>query len=76
MSVLVYIQNFGGKLKKQNLECASYASKVAESMQCPALALVLGPIEDAELQKLSQYGISKTVKVNHENLNTRIKSSR
>ncbi len=72
MSVLVYIQNFGGKLKKQNFEVASYASKVAESMHCQAIAVVMGTMEDSELEKLGSYGISKTLKITDEIFNTRI----
>ncbi|MDP2335479.1 MAG: electron transfer flavoprotein subunit alpha/FixB family protein [Bacteroidota bacterium] len=72
MSVLVYIQNFGSKLKKQNFEVASYGSKLAESMQCPAIAVVMGTMEDSELEKLGNYGISKTLKVTDEGFNTLI----
>jgi len=72
MSVLVYIQNFGGKLKKQNFECVSYASKLAGSMQKQAIAMVMGTIDNAELEKLGKYGISKTIKMDDEIYNTRI----
>ena len=46
MSVLVYIQNFGGKLKKQNLELASYASQIAETMNTDVTGVVIGEIPD------------------------------
>jgi len=72
MTVLVYIQNFGGKLKKQNFEVASYAFHVAESMHCQAIAVVLGTMEDSQLDKLGNYGISKTIKITDELFNTRI----
>lgn len=72
MSVLVYIQNFDGKLKKQNYEVASYAAKVAATLGTQAIALVLGTINDENLQPLGTYGISKTLKVSDEAFNTRI----
>ena len=72
MAVLVYIQNFGGKLKKQNFEVASYASKVAESMHCPAIAVIMGSMEDSEIEKLGNYGISKTLRIADKVYNTLI----
>jgi electron transfer flavoprotein alpha subunit len=66
MSVLVYIENFNGKIKKQSFELASYAGKVATSMGTTPLALVTGKIDDSELQKLGTYGIKKTLKVEND----------
>lgn len=72
MSVLVYIQNFGGKLKKRNFELASYAFKIAQDMSLSLTGLVIGEIDNEELQKLSNYGVSKVLKVGDEALNTRV----
>lgn len=72
MSVLVYIQNFNGKLKKQTLELASYASKIAEATQSKLVGIVLGEIENAELEKLANYGVSKILKASDAKLNARI----
>jgi electron transfer flavoprotein alpha subunit len=72
MSVLVYIQNFGGKLKKQNLELASYASQIAETMNTDVTGVVIGEIPDDEIQKVAQYGVSKVLKAGDASLNTRI----
>jgi electron transfer flavoprotein alpha subunit len=66
MSVLVYIENFNGKIKKQSFELASYAGKVAAGMGTFPLALVTGKIDDSELQKLGTYGIKKTLKVEND----------
>ncbi|PKP09293.1 MAG: electron transfer flavoprotein subunit alpha [Bacteroidetes bacterium HGW-Bacteroidetes-4] len=66
MSVLVYIENFNGKIKKQSFELASYASKVAAGMDTFPLALVTGKIDDSELQKLGSYGIKKTFKAENK----------
>ncbi len=72
MSVLVYIQNFNGKLKKQNFELASYASKIAENQGAKLTGIVLGEIENSELEKLAKYGVSKILKAGDAVLNTRI----
>ena len=72
MSVLVYIQNFNGKLKKQNFELASYARSIAENIGQQVTGIVLGEIEDNELEKLSKFGVSKILRAADESLNTRI----
>ncbi|MDP3461714.1 MAG: electron transfer flavoprotein subunit alpha/FixB family protein [Bacteroidales bacterium] len=65
MSVLVYIENWDGKLKKVSFELASYASKLASEMKTSVAALSLGAVEESELVKLSAYGIS-TLLVNKD----------
>jgi len=72
MSVLVYIQNFGGKLKKQNFELASYASQIADAINTDVTGIVIGEIADDEIQKLAKYGVSKVLKAGDASLNTRI----
>ncbi|MDR0970700.1 MAG: electron transfer flavoprotein subunit alpha/FixB family protein [Lentimicrobiaceae bacterium] len=59
MSVLVYIENWDGKLKKISFELASYAVKLGEEMSQPVVALSLGNVEESELKKLGAYGITK-----------------
>ncbi len=51
MSVLVYIENWDGKLKKLSFELASYAVQLAESLQLPVHAVSLGKVEESELKK-------------------------
>ena len=72
MSILVYIQNFNGKLKKQSFELASYAAQIAEQKSTELVGLVLGEIEATELEKLANYGVTKLLKASNSNLNTRI----
>jgi len=72
MSVLVYIQNFEGKLKKQNLEVASYASKIATSIQSSSIAVIMGSIDGSELEKLGNYGIQKAYVIEGELFDVRI----
>ncbi|MDA3941963.1 MAG: electron transfer flavoprotein subunit alpha/FixB family protein [Bacteroidetes bacterium] len=66
MSVLVYIENWDGKLKKISFELASYATKLAESLQLPVTAISLGKVDETELGKLGNYGISKVMSDNNE----------
>ncbi|WP_140938587.1 electron transfer flavoprotein subunit alpha/FixB family protein [Sphingobacterium lumbrici] len=68
MSVLVYIENTEGVLKKSAFEVASYASQIANLQQDQAIAISIGDVSDAELQKLENYGISKVLTVTNDNL--------
>ncbi len=63
MAVLVYTENWDGKFKKSSFELVSYASKLAEMLNTSVVALSLGKVEDAELQKLSKYGVNKILNV-------------
>lgn len=72
MSVLVYIQNFNGKLKKQNLELASYAVKIADAKGETVVGIVMGEIDNSEIERLAKYGVSKVLKAGDAVLNTRI----
>lgn len=67
MSILIYTENWDGKLKKVSFELASYATKLAENMQMPVVCLSLGKVEEVELKKLGNYGISKILTDSNEN---------
>ena len=62
MSVLAYIESPGGHFKKSAYEVATYASKVALSLNTTSIAVVIGKVEQAG--SLGQYGISKVIHVN------------
>ena len=66
MSVLVYTQNWDGKFKKSSFELVSYASKVAEMLSVPVIALSIGAVDNDELKKLGNYGAGKILNVNNE----------
>lgn len=66
MSVLVYIDNTDGKIKKAGFEAASFAASLAEMAGTTALAVSLGKVETAELEKLGNYGISKVLSAGDE----------
>ena len=68
MSVLVFLDQSEGSIKKSSFEAASYASKVAEMMHTEAEAIVLGHVTD-ELATLGNYGIKKVHTVNDPKLN-------
>ncbi len=59
MSVIVYIESSDRKLKKNALECASYAVKLAEQLNTEALALTIN-CDNSE--SLANVGIQKILK--------------
>ena len=66
MSVLVYTQNWDGKFKKSTFELVSYASKVAEMTGSSAIALSIGAVDETELKKLGNYGVTKILSINND----------
>lgn len=67
MSVLVYTESPGGKLKKSSLEAIYYGSQVAKIMGSEAVALVLGTASD--INELATYGADKVVHIDDTSLN-------
>ncbi len=61
MSVLIYTENWEGKFKKVSFELASYAGELAKQAGTEAVAVSLGKVDGAEIEKLGQYGISKVL---------------
>lgn len=68
MSVLVFLDQSEGHLKKSSFEAASYGAKVAELMGTTADAIVLGEVSD-DLSALGNYGIKKVHTVKNNALN-------
>jgi electron transfer flavoprotein alpha subunit len=68
MSVLVFLENWDGKFKKLSFELVSYASKVAEMLGQPAIALSLGKVDASELEKLATYGAEKMISIENDNI--------
>ncbi len=58
MSVLIFLDQSEGHIKKSSLEAASYGAKVAELLGTTADAIVLGNVAD-DLASLGNYGIKK-----------------
>lgn len=68
MSVLVYIDQADGHIKKSSLEALCYSAKVAELTGTHAEAVVLGTVS-ASLPELGKYGAKKVHHINHESFN-------
>ena len=69
MAVLFFAEAFNGKVKKNGLEAASYAAKVAAAAGTQCIGLAVGTIDDSELSALGAYGASKVIKVANAALN-------
>ncbi len=68
MSVLIFLDQSDGHIKKSSFEAASYGAKVAELSGTTAEAIVLGHVAD-DLASLGNYGITKVHTVKNEALN-------
>ncbi len=67
MSVLIFLDQSEGQIKKSSLEAASYATKVAELLGTTADAIVFGKATD-DLTHIGNYGIKKVHTVADEKL--------
>jgi electron transfer flavoprotein alpha subunit len=65
MSLLIYAESAEGKFKKVAFELASYAKKIAESMNTTVTAVTINSGDNSELSK---YGVSKVVKITDASL--------
>lgn len=68
MSVLIFIDQSEGHIKKASFEALTYGVKVAEQLGTTAEALVLGSVSD-DLASLGKYGVKKVHQVNNDSLN-------
>lgn len=68
MSVLVYIENTGGQVKKVSAEAASYAKGVADMAGTTVEAVAVGPFDGGQLETLGKYGVSKVHNVTGDGL--------
>jgi electron transfer flavoprotein alpha subunit len=58
MSVLIFIDQSEGHVKKASLEALSYGAKVAEQLGTTAEGVVLGSVTE-DLAALGKYGVKK-----------------
>lgn len=65
MNVLVYLEHWDGKFKKSTYELVSYAAALAKQAQSDVYGLVLGSVDETELNTLATYGLSKLVHIDH-----------
>jgi electron transfer flavoprotein alpha subunit len=68
MSVLIFLDQSDGHIKKNSFEAASYAVKLAENLNTSAEGIVLGIVND-DLASLGKYGLKKIHTVNKDALN-------
>ena len=68
MSVLIFIDQSEGHIKKASFEALSYGSKVAEQLGTTAEGIVLGTVSDS-LPDLGKYGVKKIHHVKQDTLN-------
>lgn len=68
MSILIFLDQADGHIKKSSLEAAGYGAAIAKQTGTVAEALVLGNVQD-DLTILGKYGIAKIHTVKNEALN-------
>jgi electron transfer flavoprotein alpha subunit len=68
MSVLIFIDQAEGHIKKTSYEALSYGSKLAEQAGTSAEAVILGKTNE-DLASLGKYGVKKIYHANNEALN-------
>ena len=68
MSVLIFIDQAEGHVKKSSLEAISYGAKIAEQLGTSSEGVILGSTSE-DLTALGKYGVSKIHHVNNETLN-------
>ena len=68
MSVLIFIDQSEGHIKKSSYEVLSYGVKLAEQLGTEAKGLLLGTVT-ADISSLGKYGIKKVYQVSNEILN-------
>jgi electron transfer flavoprotein alpha subunit len=68
MSVLVYTELADGQFKKSSLEAIFYGSKVAAQVGASMTVLAIGSASDDELAKAGNYGATKVLHANAQNL--------
>ncbi len=68
MSVLVFLDQSEGHIKKNSFEAASYGAKVAELLGTSAEGIVFGKVND-DLAALGAYGLKKIHTISSEVVN-------
>ena len=67
MSILVFLDQSEGHIKKSSIEAACYGAKIANQMGTTASAIVLGKVND-DLPSFGKYGLKKLYTVSDESL--------
>ncbi|MCS6928097.1 MAG: electron transfer flavoprotein subunit alpha/FixB family protein [Saprospiraceae bacterium] len=67
--VLVYAESPRGQIRKAAFEAVSFGRKLAEQLQMPCAAIVLGSVQ-GDAGELGRYGASRVFQVVHEGLHS------
>lgn len=67
MSVLIFLDQADGQVRKSSLEAACYGAKVAEQLSVTAEAIVLGTVTE-DLTTLGNYGVKKVHTISEPSL--------
>src|SRR5690606_28747775 len=68
MSILVYIEQAEGKVKRSSLEAVSFAKALSEQEGGSVVALALGATDRGELEQLGPAGAEKVLHLSDERL--------
>ena len=68
MSILVYLEQVDGAIKKSSFEAVAYAKAIAEKEGGSVIAIALGKVEDEELKKAGGAGAEKVLHAKDERL--------
>jgi electron transfer flavoprotein alpha subunit len=69
MSVLIFVDQSEGHIKKTSFEVLSYGATLANQLGTTAEAIALGTISDGDLSALGKYGVKKVHHLSNEALN-------
>jgi len=69
MSVLIFIDQSEGQIKKSSLEAITYGAAVAKQLNTSTEGIVLGTVADGSLSELGKYGVQKVHHITNEALN-------
>lgn len=70
MSILVYIENTAGELKKSAFEAVSYARDIADKLNTDLVTLSIGQVSHDVLQSLGEYGATKILSADTDKLSS------
>jgi electron transfer flavoprotein alpha subunit len=69
MSVLIFVELDHGTIKKTSLEAVAYGAEVAKKLNTTTTVLVLGQADSTSLRQAGNYGASKLLHAENEQLN-------
>lgn len=69
MSVLIFLDQSEGHIKKSSFEVLTYGAKLAEQLGTTAEAVALGTISNDQLLSAGKYGVKKVHHISNEALN-------